>query len=64
MLLYPVEFHTDDHVSNRLTWVLQASTNTLLAHFVSLMCSLYIIRVVSQNPPVPPESLGAVPARA
>jgi hypothetical protein len=49
---------------NKLMLSPQASTNTLLAHFVSLICSLYIIRVVSQNPPVPPESLGAVPARA
>ncbi|CAL8471226.1 g10768 [Coccomyxa elongata] len=45
-------------------FLVQASTNTLLSHFASLLCSLYIMRVISQNPPVPPESLGAVPARA
>ncbi|EIE19576.1 hypothetical protein COCSUDRAFT_19300, partial [Coccomyxa subellipsoidea C-169] len=45
-------------------FLVQASTNTLLSHFASLLCSLYIMRVISQNPSVPPESLGAVPARA
>ncbi len=42
----------------------QASTNTLLSHFVSLLSSLWILLQISQKPPVPPESLGAVPARA
>ena len=42
----------------------QASTNTLLSHFVSLMSSLWILLQISQKPPVPPESLGSVPARA
>lgn len=42
----------------------QASTNTLLSHFVSLLSSLWILLQISQKPPVSPESLGAVPARA
>jgi hypothetical protein len=44
--------------------LVQASTNTLLAHFASLMANLYILRVVTDNPPVEPEQIGAVPARA
>ncbi|CAK0783593.1 hypothetical protein CVIRNUC_006792 [Coccomyxa viridis] len=45
-------------------FLVQASTNTLLSHFVSLLSSLWILLQISQKPPVPPESLGAVPARA
>ena len=45
-------------------FAVQASTNTLLSHFVSLLSSLWILLQISQKPPVPPESLGAVPARA
>ncbi|KAK9827073.1 hypothetical protein WJX74_005567 [Apatococcus lobatus] len=30
-------------------FLVQASTNTLLAHFVSLLCSLWLVRVVGRN---------------
>eukprot|EP00884_Botryococcus_braunii_P004776 jgi/Botrbrau1/1429/Bobra.0063s0121.1 len=34
-------------------FLVQASTNTLLSHLASLLCTLYLIRVVSANAPVP-----------
>jgi len=39
----------------------QASTNTLLSHFVALLGNLYLARIISANAEARPTSYGAPP---